>query len=149
MPTSAINTFFRALTDGVNTSKIDRRAYSDFTLSPMISENADAELTLSEAGVLTILGACCVYPSADGTVTQTIREADGTYTLKIEYCPSFTGVMKGMTEVYYQDGDTVKARVPVGYANGEGAVEVTMYSSGEPLTCFEFSDENCLVWLEV
>ena len=36
MPNSAINTFFRAMNEPVPSAKVDDRAYSDFTLSPVI-----------------------------------------------------------------------------------------------------------------
>ena len=147
MPTSAINTFFRGLTVGQQASKTDDRAYSEFTLSPIVSDCADAELTLSETGVLSLVGECCVYPSADGTVREVLRADGGTYTVKIGYSNSFTGVISGLTSVFYEIGDTVKANVPVAYTDGEETVEVTMYASGELLNCFELTDENCLAWL--
>jgi hypothetical protein len=56
--------------------------------------------------------------------------------------------MEGLNQVYYGVGDTVKANVPVGFTNGKRAVQVTMYSSGELLNCFEMTDDNCLVWLQ-
>ena len=56
--------------------------------------------------------------------------------------------MTGLTEVFYQEGDIVKAQVPVGYADGENVVEVTMYTAGEMLSCFFLTDENCLAWMD-
>ena len=47
----------------------------------------------------------------------------------------------------YGVGDTVKTNVPVGYTAGETEVQVTMYSGGELLNCFELTEENCLAWV--
>jgi len=44
-------------------------------------------------------------------------------------------------------GDKVKANVPVGYTDGEAQVQVTMYSNGELLNCFQVTEENCLAWI--
>ena len=147
MPGSAINTFFRSLGDQ-NTTATDARTYADFTLSNVVSELSDAELNISPAGILTFTSECCVYPAADGTVSDVTKSDDGTYTLKISHSDSFTGVIGGLDVVYYQVGDEVKANVPVGYTDGETEVQVTMYSNGELLNCFELTEENCLAWIE-
>ena len=144
MPNSAINTFFRFLGD-VSTPT-DARTYTDFTLSPVVSDLSNVELTLLENGVLTFKDKCCVYPTVDGTVSAVTKSADGYYSVKISHSNSFTGVIDGLQHVYYAEGDTVKANVPVGFADGETEVQVTMYSFGEMLNCFALQ-ENCLVWL--
>ena len=149
MPGSAINTFFRTLENGGKTAEVtDSRTYSDFTLSGVVSDFSEVELTLSPAGILTFTDACCVYPVADGKVSAVTKEADGTYTLKISHSDTFTGVIDGLQHVYYAEGDEVKANVPVGFANGETEVQVTMYSEGELLNCFRITEENCLAWAE-
>lgn len=145
MPGSAINTFFRFLGDP--SSKTDARTYTDFTLSPVVSTVTDTELTLSDTGVLTFKNACHVYPAVDGTVSSVVKTDAGYYTVKIAHSDSFTEVIEGLQYVYYTDGDTVKANVPVGYTNGETDVQVTMYSFGELLNCFELTEENCLAWI--
>ena len=145
MPGSAINTFFRAL--NTPTEDAIARPYTDFTLSAIVSELSDAELTLSPAGVLSFTDECCVYPAADGTVSEVTKNADGFYTLKVNYTDTFTGVFYGLDSVYYGVGDTVKTNVPVGYTAGETEVQVTMYSGGELLNCFELTEENCLAWV--
>ena len=145
MPGSAINTFFRFLGD--TTTKTDARTYSDFTLSPVVSEFTDAELSLSDTGVLTFKSQCHVYPAVDGTVTSVSKSDAGYYTLKIAHSDTFTGVISGLQQVYYTEGDSVKCNVPVGYADGETDVQVTMYSFGELLSCFELTEENCLAWV--
>ena len=42
----------------------------------------------------------------------------------------------------------VKANVPLGYSDGDAEVQVTMYSDGVLLNCFQLTEENCLAWLE-
>jgi hypothetical protein len=149
MPNSAVNTFFRAVNNSDATvATTDNRSYSDFELSPVISELSDAELSLSAAGILSFTDACCVYPAADGKVSEISKSADGTYTLKISHSDSFTGVIGGLDDVYYDVGDRVKCNVPVGYSKGEAEVQVTMYSGGVLLNCFQITEENCLAWLE-
>ena len=147
MPNSAINTFFRAL-DGNAVAATDTRSYSDFTLSGVINDFSNVQLTLSSDGVLSLQEECHVYPVADGTVSAVTRDENGFYTLKISHSDSFTGVITGLEQVYYAEGDLIKANVPVGYSGGETEVQVTMYSSGQLLNCFELTEENCLAWVE-
>lgn len=148
MPGSAINTFFRSLSNPTTETAItDNRAYSDFELSPVVSELSDAELTLSETGVLSFTDECCVYPTADGTVSDVTKTEDGLYTVKISHSDTFTGVIHGLDQVYYAVGDEVKSNVPVGFSKGEQEVQVTMYSQGELLNCFTLTEENCLAWV--
>ncbi|MBQ8428630.1 MAG: hypothetical protein IJX30_00825 [Clostridia bacterium] len=147
VPNSAVNTFFRAVNEPTAT-QTDARAYSDFELSPVVSELSDAELSLSAAGVLTFTDECCVYPAVDGEVSEVTQNEDGSFTLKIGHSDTFTGVISGLDQVYYAVGDEVKCNVPVGYTNGETPVQVTMYSGGVLLNCFQLTEENCLAWVE-
>ena len=148
MPTSAINTFFRSLTKTGEVVQTDERGYADFTLSPVVSELSDAEMTLSDTGILTFTDACCVYPAADGEVSAITQNEDGSYTIKLTHSQSFTGVIEGLQTVYYAVGDEVKSNVPLGYADGKREVQVTMYSEGTLLNCMYLTDENCLAWVE-
>ncbi len=148
LPHSAMNTFFRAVHSPATIETADNRSYADFTLSPVVSELSDAELTLSTAGVLSLNGDCCIYPAADGKVSEVQRHENGTYTLKIRHSDTFTGVMSGLNQVYYEVGDEVKSNVPVGYIAEDNEVQVTMYSEGLLLNCFQLTEENCLAWLE-
>lgn len=148
MPNSAINTFFRALNEPAPSASADTRSYADFTLSPVVSELSDADLTLSSTGILSFTDACCVYPSADGKITEIAQTGEGGYSVKIQYSDSFTGIINGLSEVYYSVGDKALANIPIGYSSGEGEVQVTMYSDGALLNCFELTEENCLAWLE-
>ena len=148
MPQSAINTFFRSIASTPAAADTDPRTYTDFTLAPVVSELSSAELSLSPAGILSFTSECCVYPAADGTVAEVTKDADGLYTVKLAHSDSFTGIISGLDHVYYAVGEEVKTNVPVGYTNGEDEVQVTMYSSGELLNCFQLTEENCLAWLE-
>ena len=148
MPGSAINTFFRALDGSAQTNKTDTRTYTDFTLSSVVNDFSETELNLSPTGILSFTDECHVYPAADGKVSAVTQNEDGTYTLKISHSDTFTGVIDGLDQVYYKEGETVKTNVPVGYSCGEAEVQVTMYSSGALLNCFELTEENCLAWIE-
>ena len=147
MPSSAVNTFFRSLSESPKQAQADDTPYSEFQLSPVVSENSDAELSLSPTGVLTLTDACHIYPSANGKITDVSQDSDGLYVMKIGYSDTFTGVISGLSTTYYAVGDEVKANVPVGYSDGESEVQFTMYSSGELLNCFQLTDENCLAWV--
>lgn len=145
VPQSAINTFFRSLMPAA-AEKADTRVYSDFTLTGVVSELSDAEITVSPTGVLTFTDECCVYPAVDGKVASVLKNSDGTYDVKISHTDSFYGVIGGLDYVYYQTGDKVYANVPVGYSKGETAVRVMMYSGDELLNCYTVDSENCLTW---
>ncbi len=145
---SAINTFFRSLSNTAQIPSTDTRGYADFTLSGVVNDYTDVEITLSNSGVLTFQTDCCVYPATDGKVSEVILTDGGTYTVKIGHSDSFTGVIEGLNQVYYQVGEEVKANVPVGYTTGETPVQVTMYSDGVLLNCFQITEENCLAWVE-
>ena len=147
MPGSAFNTFFRSMSEG-KSAATDTRTYSDFTLSPVVSMLSNAQLNLSPTGVLSFTEEGCVYPAADGKVATIERSQDGTHLVKISYSDSFTGVISGLDYVYYAVGEDVKANVPLGYSDGDAEVQVTMYSDGVLLNCFELTEENCLAWLE-
>ncbi len=148
VPGSAINTFFRSMTTTSATATTDTRTYTDFTLSPVVSELSEAELSLSPTGILSFTAASCVYPAANGTVSEITQAENGYYTVKLTHSDSFTGIISGLDYVYYAVGEEVKANVPIGYTNGEEEVQVTMYSSGALLNCFELTEENCLAWSE-
>ena len=146
MPSSAINTFFRSLMPR-ETATADNLVYSDLELGSVVSELSDAELSISPAGVLSFTDECCVYPVADGKVAEVTENADGTYNVRVDYTDSFYGMLSGLDYVYYEAGDKVYGNVPVGYSNGESAVQVTMYSEDVLLNCYTVDSENCLSWV--
>ena len=144
MPNSAINTFFRSLG---KTEQIDARTDADFTLSSVFMEE-DAELTLSETGVLSFQEVGCVYPAADGVISELSQNADGTWTLKITHSPAFSEIISGLSYASCSVGSTVKSNVPVGYSDGNAVVQVSMYDSGELLNCFHLTENGGLAWTE-
>ena len=147
MPGSAINTFFKGMMGVQDAEKVNNRVYSDFELSPIVSDFSNVTLSLSETGVLSFTDECCVYPAADGEIAEITKANDGSYMVKIRYSSTFTGVFNGLDQVFYEVGDKVKENVPVGFSDGETEVQVTMYSSGELLNCFRLTEENCLAWV--
>lgn len=147
MPSSAINTFFTSLSTPKE-EQTDSRTYSDFELSSVLGAYSDIQLELSETGVLSFTGEGCVYPVANGEVASITQDENGLYTVTVAHSDSFQGVIGGLDYVYYQQGESVKANVPLGFSKGETQVQVTMYSEGELLSCFEMDETNCLTWIE-
>ena len=145
MPHSAINVFFRSLTER---ETVDSRTYADFALANVVYDESVA-LTVSETGVLSFTDDCCVYPSVEGTVMGVLQESDGSFTVKIAHTPTFSAVITGLTYAPVEVGGKVKTNVPIGYSNGEREVQVTMYEAGELLNCFYVTEENCLAWVTV
>ena len=146
VPGSAINTFFRSMTTAPVTE--DNRVFSDFTLSSIVGEYSNAEVSVSPEGVISFTAEGCVYPTVDGKVTDVLSNAEGKYTVKIEHSPTFTSVIEGVDHVYYQIGEDVKHNVPVAFSGGETQVQMTLYEEGELLSCVQLDEQNCLVWLE-
>ena len=147
LPKSGMNVFFRSL----NQPKAEAPAvkkYSDFTLRSVVNDFAEVPLTVSETGVLTFKGKCCVYPAVDGTLSEITKNENGTYDVKISHTDDFYGLISGLDTVYYETDEKVYANIPVGYTRGENDVQVTMYSGGEMITTFAVDEENCLVWAE-
>ena len=147
MPNSAINTFFVSLATPKQ-EQTDTRTYSDFELGSVLGAYSEIELELSDAGVLSFTGEGCVYPVADGEVASVTQDESGLYTVTVAYSDSFQGVIGGLDYVYYEQGQEVKGNVPLGFSKGETQVQVTMYSGGTLLNCFELTEENCLAWVE-
>lgn len=145
LPKSGMNTFFRSLseTPTVETQK----TYSDFTLKSVVNDFAEVPLTVSETGVLSFCGKCCVYPAVDGEIAWITENANGTYDVKIAHTDDFYGVICGLDDVYYAAGEKVYANIPVGYTRGESDVQVTMYSGDTLLTSFAVDEENGLAWV--
>ena len=144
MPNSAINTFFRSLT---NTEQTDSRTYTDFQLSAILSEE-NADLTLSPAGILSFREEGCVYPAVDGKVETVVQNSDGTWTIKISHSDTFSEVISGLSYAACSVGSLVKSNVPVGYSDGNAEVQVSMYEDGALLNCFTLTENGELVWAE-
>jgi len=144
MVDSAINTFVRGLFQG-ETSTVDTREYSDFKLSPVVNDNVDTALTVSETGVLSFTAKCSVYSPASGTVKKVNGSKDTGYTVEVKHSEKFSTIISGLDTVYLTEGDKVMSTIPVGYTDGEGAVNVMMYSGDTLLNCFS-AEDNKLAW---
>ena len=148
MPNSAINTFFRALGTSQTTATADERGYEEFTLNSAVSARSNAELSISDTGVLSLKGETLVYPVCDGVVQEIKQSSDGSYTVTVAYSERFSGEISGLEQVYYAVNEQVYANIPVGYSDGEADAQVVMFADGEALACLQLTEENCLAWQE-
>ncbi|MCD8372093.1 MAG: M23 family metallopeptidase [Clostridia bacterium] len=135
MANSVINTFIKSL----SAETTAEASYSEFQLVSVVSDLADAEVSVSAEGVITFTADCCVYPVCDGTVASVTQNTAGLYTVKVEHTSAFTSVITGLSAVYYSQGESVKGNIPVGYTDGSGEVSVSMYNGGELLNCYTLS----------
>lgn len=143
MSNSAINTFLRSVLSG--SSKEAVKTYADFTLTPVVSEYADVQTTLSSGGVLSFTAQCSVYPACNGTVAS-VTANDGVYTVTVSHSEGFQSVYSGLSEVYYEKGSSVMANVPFAYSDGNNTVQVSFYQDGQILNCYSVDAQNCLSW---
>lgn len=134
MPTSAINTFIRSLSE----QPPQELSYTDFELYPVISPLSDAEATVSDTGVMTFTANTAVYPVAEGRVSA-VTGQEGSYSVEIEHTSTFSSVISGLTTVYCSVGDSVKGNVPVAYSDGSAAVTVSMYNEGNLIQDYSLS----------
>lgn len=144
MPHSAMNSLFAGL---FNPPDKDVRVYTDFALNSVVGDYCDAEIAVSETGVLTFTKKCCVYPAVDGVVSSVSRDENGKYSVTISHSEDFVGVLSGLDYAYYAEGEKVFSNVPVGYSEGETEVSLTMFWEGELINSFQVDDENCLSWV--
>ncbi|MBQ9081053.1 MAG: hypothetical protein IJY26_00250, partial [Clostridia bacterium] len=142
---SAINTFIRTVLNPDVSNAAAAKTYSDFTLTPVVSEYAEVETSLSSTGVLSFTAQCSVYPACDGKVSSVTQNGQ-TYTVVVSHSDSFESVYTGLTTAYYQEGESVRANVPFAYTDGASAVQVSFYQDGEMLNCYSVDAENCLSW---
>lgn len=137
MPQSAINTFLGLFK---SPAEVSEPAYTEFTLSPVVSAYSDAEIEISESGVISFTAEGSVYPVCKGKVSRVYGDG-GMYTVEIAHTSTFTSVITGLTDVYYEQGAQVYANVPVGYSDGNSEVRVSMYDGSSLLNCFTMTDE--------
>ena len=142
---SAINTFVRGLFQG-NAQTTDTRGYSDFKLSPVVNDYVDAEIAVSETGVLSFTAKCSVYAPCEGKVASVNGDAENGYTMEIKHSDSFSTIVSGLKNAYVAVGDGVKANIPVGFSDGEQEVRVMFYSEGTLLNCYTVNGENQISW---
>ncbi len=138
MPQSAINTFIGLFK--TTSTKVEEPNYTEFTLAPVVSELSDAEVAMSESGVLSFTAEGSVYPVCKGKVSKVYEDGE-TYTVEIAHTSSFTSVITGLNSVYYEVGGQVVSNIPVGYSDGNTEVKVSMYNGGTLLNCFTMMDE--------
>ena len=137
MPSSLINTFVGALGSGAPAAE---PAYTDFTLTSVVSDFSDAEITVAENGVLSFTAEGAVYPVCKGKISS-VTEKDGKYTVQIAHTSTFSSVITGLTQVYSANGTEVAANLPFGYSDGSGEVQVSMYDGETLLNCYKLSGE--------
>lgn len=136
MPTSAINTFLASIF--YPSQQVSELSYNDFTLTPVVSSYSDADILISDNGILSFTAEGTVYPVCDGTIAS-ITEQNGTYVVKIAHTSAFSSVITGLTDVYSTTGEAVKANLPFAYSNGNGEVSVALYNGNQLLDCLALS----------
>lgn len=145
MANSAINTFVRGLFQGGTAAAADERTYSDFKLSPVINDYTEAELTVSETGVMSFTAKCSVYAPCEGKLASVNGDKETGYTVELKHSDSFSTIISGLDAVYYGEGQSVKSNVPLGYSDGEGSVRVMFYSGETLLNCYTLG-EGEIAW---
>lgn len=136
MPNSAINTFLTSILNPVE--ETFEPSYTDLTLSSVVSSFSDADIYISDDGILTFTEKGTVYPICDGKISS-INEQNGAYIVKIAHTSTFSSVITGLTNVYSAKGDSVKANLPFAYSDGSGEVSVSLYDGDTLLDCLSLS----------
>lgn len=137
MPNSAINTFISSLINPAEEAL--EPTYNEFTLNSVVSEYSDADLVISDEGVMSFIAKGSVYPVCDGKIQTVSLQSNGTYVVKINHSATFSSVVTGLTNVYGETGGVVHGNLPFAYSNGEGEVTVSLYDGDELLNCLTLS----------
>lgn len=145
MSNSAINTFVRGLFQGETAAAADERTYTDFKLSPVINDYTEAELTVSDTGVLSFTAKCSVYAPCEGKLASVNGDTETGMTVELKHSDTFSTIISGLDAVYYGEGDSVKSNVPLGYSDGESSIRVMFYSDGTLLNCYTLG-EGEIAW---
>ena len=145
LPGSAVNTFLRGLFAGGEAETADTRVYTDFALSPLVNDSVEAEIAVSDTGVLSFTARASVYPPADGTLLSVNGDAETGYTVEVGHSDSFSTIVSGLDTVYFAAGDELKATIPMGFSDGEGEVRVMFYSDGSLINGCTVSEDG-LAW---
>ena len=138
MPTSAINTFITSLT--TPDSKIVEPLYHEITLSSVVGSFSDADVEISDDGVMYFTAEGTVYPVCDGKIASVTLQ-NGSYIVKIAHTSTFSSVISGLSTVYIAAGDTVKSNLPFGWSDGSGEVRVSLFDGNNLLNCYTLSGE--------
>lgn len=125
MPNSAINTFISSIVNP--TEEVSEPGYSELTLSSVVGDTSEADVVLSDEGVICFTARGTVYPVCDGAISA-ITAQDGSYIVKIAHTSSFSSVITGLTDVYVSVGDKVYGNLPFAYSGGESEVTVSLYN---------------------
>lgn len=134
LPNSAINT----LIGGLSAVKEREAAYNEFKLSPVVSELSDAEVSVTDNGVICFTDRASVYPVCEGKVSS-VTQDNGLYTVRIAHTSTFSSVVTGLSTVYAAEGEKVQANIPFGYSSGENEVRVSMYDGETLLNCYKLT----------
>lgn len=138
MPSSAINTFISSVINP--REEVNEPAYSQLTLSPVVSSRSEADVEISDEGVMSFTAECSVYPVCAGKIERITGE-DGSYIVKIAHTSTFSSVITGLSDVYVAEGDEVRANLPFAYSDGSGEVNVSLYDGDSLLNCYTLSGE--------
>lgn len=134
VPNTAINTFVGGLT----AVKAKEASYNQFKLTSVVSELSDADIAVTDDGVIHFTEKAAVYPVCDGEVAS-ITQNDSLYTVKIAHTSKFVSVITGLDTVYAAEGDEVKSNLPFAYSKGENEVRISMYDGDTLLNCYTLS----------
>lgn len=138
---SGINTFFRSVFGGEQSSTVDARIYSDFVPTLNYGDNV---LAIDEQGTITIQGTGSIYSAVNGTVKSIMKDqTSGKYTVEVSHSDTFTSVYTGLDYVYSEEGSSVFSNLPLGYT--ENSVEVCFYSADVVITDYQLVDDS-IVW---
>ena len=135
----------RPLRGRARRSTADTRVYTDFALSPLVNDSVEAEIAVSDTGVLSFTAQASVYPPADGTLLSVNGDAETGYTVEVGHSDSFSTIVSGLDTVYFAAGDELKATIPMGFSDGEGEVRVMFYSDGSLINGCTVSEDG-LAW---
>ncbi len=139
MPTSVINTFISSLTNN-NSQPTTEPTYNELKLSSVVSDFSDADVNISDSGVITFTADGCVYPVCDGTIASVSFQNDK-YVVEIAHTSSFSSVVTGLKDVYLNVGDKARGNLPFAYSDGQNEVSVSLYDGDNLLNCFSLSGE--------
>lgn len=134
VPNTAINTFVGNLT----AVKTKEASYNQFKLTAVVSELSDADVAVTDDGVIHFTEKAAVYPVCDGEVAS-VTQNDSLYTVKIAHTSKFVSVITGLDTVYVAEGDEVKSNLPFAYSQGKNEVRVSMYDGDALLKCYTLS----------
>lgn len=138
MPTSAINTFISSFTN--NSQPATEPTYSELKLSSVVSDFSDADVNISDNGIITFTTEGCVYPVCDGKISSVSVQSDR-YIVEIAHTSTFSSVITGLKDVYLSVGDKAQGNLPFAYTDGQNEVSVSLYDDGVLLNCFSLSGE--------